>query len=47
MKIVAALLLTAAIGLGLATASFADCAGHKTAAIKAPSTPVTTTTKTG
>lgn len=48
MKMLAALLLTAAIGLVFAAGSYADCGpGHKTAKITAPSTPAPGTTKTG
>jgi len=48
MKILAALLLTAAFGLVFAAGSYADCGpGHKTAQITAPSTPAPSTTKAG
>jgi hypothetical protein len=48
MKTLAALLLTAAIGLVFAAGSYAECGpSHKTAQTTAPSTPAPSTTKAG
>jgi hypothetical protein len=48
MKFITLLLATAAVGLALASTSFAECAGHaKTATIQPPATPVVSTTKAG
>jgi hypothetical protein len=47
MKFLSVLLLTAAVGLGFASATFAECAGHaKTATVTPPSVPVASTSKT-
>ena len=47
MKMVSALVVAAAVGLALASVSFAECPGHaKTATVTPPSAPAPGTTRT-